>query len=84
MLEEAAFQGVNSSFKSTDKKRKTFWFTLLPFIEVSNLSDIKTVNIFSRTADSKLVVNLKTADIWVVKCSNTNDTNISERSTCFT
>ena len=29
------------------------------------------------------MAKLKTADIWVVKPSNTNDTNISERLTCF-
>ena len=65
-----------SNFKSTDKTEKTFWFTVLPLIDISNFCDIETVDILSGTLDSKFVVSLKTSDTTRVEHSNTNNTNI--------
>ena len=72
-----------SSLKSADKKKKTFWFTVLPLIDISNFCDTEIVDILFGTADSDLVVNLETPDRSEVKHSNTNNTNIIEAPTSF-
>ena len=63
-----------SSFRSTDKKGKTFWFTVLPLIDIFNFCDTEIVDILSGSVDYKLVVNLKIPDRSWVKCPNTNNT----------
>ena len=74
-----------SSFSSTDKKGKTSWFTVLPLIliDISNFCDTEIVDILSRTADYKLVVNLKAPDRSRAKRSNTNDRNVTKTPTCL-
>ena len=66
------------SFRSTDKKGKTFLFIVLPLIDISNFCDTEIVDILPGTVDSKLVVNSKPPDRSGVKCSNNNNTNITE------
>ena len=66
-----------------DKKGKTFLFTTLPLIDISNFYDTEIVDILSGNVDFKLVVNLKTSDRSGVKRSNTDNTNITETSTHF-
>ena len=43
----------------------------------------KIVDILSGNVDSNFAVNLKPPDRSGVKCSNTNDTNITETPTSF-
>ena len=70
-----------SSLKSADKKEKTFLFTVLSLIDISSFLDTEPVDILSGTADSSLVVNLKTRERLEVKHFNTIDTNITETRT---
>ena len=57
---------LNSSFKSTNKKGKTFCVTVLRLIDVSTFSDTEIV------VDPNFVVNWKTLDGSGVKWSNTS------------
>ena len=70
-------------FRSMNKRRKTFWFTVLSLIEISNFCDTEIVDILSGTVGYKLEVNLKTPDRSGVNCSNTNNANITETLTCL-
>ena len=72
---------LHSSFRSTDKKGKTFWFNVVPLIDIFNFCDTEIGDIVSRTVDYKLAVNWKTLDRSGVKRPNTNNTNITETLT---
>ena len=50
-------------------------------MDISSFLDTEPVDILSGTADSSLVVNLKTRERLEVKHFNTNDTNITETRT---
>ena len=72
---------LHSSFRSTGKKGKTFWFDVVPLIDIFNFYDTEIGDIVSRTVDYKLVVNWKVPDRSEVKRPNTNNTNITETLT---
>ena len=53
MSEKQCLWVLHSSFRSTNKKRKTFWFIVLLLIDIPNYCDTDIVDILYGTADSK-------------------------------